>query len=181
MAKYGPFPAPMVSEVVGNGCKMILTTFYYTLVLWKNALKCIPWAGDDPVLLLAVSLEANIGRTNFFHFPLQLTSLSMRKVVKVMCQFWWILLSIWLHSAAFLSTPHCFRMWLYQQTWHRRPTQTTWFQSATGKKRYSPPSKHWNSGELPTGTKTKWTLFKWHDCNTKKIMMPRKWPTHQLD
>ena len=26
-------PAPMVSEVVGNGCKMILTTFYYTLVL----------------------------------------------------------------------------------------------------------------------------------------------------
>ena len=33
MAKYGPFPAPMVSEVVGNGCKMILTTFYYTLVL----------------------------------------------------------------------------------------------------------------------------------------------------
>ena len=84
-------PAPMVSEVVGNGCKMILTTFYYTLVLWKNALNCIPWAGDDPVLLLAVSLEAIIGRTNFFHFPHQLTSLSMRKVVKVMCQFWWIL------------------------------------------------------------------------------------------
>ena len=26
-------PAPTVSEVVGNGCKMILTTFYYTLVL----------------------------------------------------------------------------------------------------------------------------------------------------
>ena len=48
-------PAPMVSEVVGNGCKMILTTFYYTLVLWKNAPKCIPWAGDDPVLLLAVA------------------------------------------------------------------------------------------------------------------------------
>ena len=55
MAKFGPFPAPMVSEVVGNGCKMILTTFYYTLVLWKNSLKCIPWAGDDPVLLLAVA------------------------------------------------------------------------------------------------------------------------------
>ena len=106
MAKYGPSPAPMVSEVVGNGCKMILTTFYYTLVLWKNALKCIPWAGDDPVLLLAVSLEAIIGRTNFFHFPLQLTSLSMRKVVKVMCQFWWILLSIWLHSEPSYGIPH---------------------------------------------------------------------------
>ena len=33
MAKFWPFPAPMVSEVVGIGCKMILTTFYYTLVL----------------------------------------------------------------------------------------------------------------------------------------------------
>ena len=68
MAKFGPFPAPMVSEVVGNGCKMILTTFYYTLILLKNALNCIPWAGDGPVLLLAVALKANGGRPKFLHF-----------------------------------------------------------------------------------------------------------------
>ena len=61
MAKFGPFPAPMVSEVVGNGCEMILTTFYYTLILLKNALNCIPWAGDGPVLLPAPTVSEVVG------------------------------------------------------------------------------------------------------------------------
>ena len=36
MAKFGPAPAPTSSEVVQNGCKMILTTLYENSLIWKQ-------------------------------------------------------------------------------------------------------------------------------------------------
>ena len=87
MAKFGPFPAPMVSEVVGNGCKMILTTFYYHLLLWKSALNGPLEAADNPYLHLGVALETTLGIRNFWVFLIQLTFPSMGKVVSSLLEF----------------------------------------------------------------------------------------------
>ena len=66
---------------------MILTTFYYHLLLWNFALNGPPEAADDPYLHPGVALEATIGIQNFWVFPNQLTFLSMGKVVSCLSEF----------------------------------------------------------------------------------------------
>ena len=60
---------------------MILTTFYYHLLLCNFALNGPPEAADDPYLHLGVALEATLGIRNFWVFLNQLTFPSMGKVV----------------------------------------------------------------------------------------------------
>ena len=66
---------------------MILTTFYYHLLLWNFALNGPPEAADDPYLHPGVALEATVGIQNFWVFPNQLTSPSMGKVVSCLLEF----------------------------------------------------------------------------------------------
>ena len=66
---------------------MILTTFYYHLLLWNFALNGPPEAADDPYLHLGVALEATLGIRNFWVFLIQLTFPSMGKVVSSLSEF----------------------------------------------------------------------------------------------
>ena len=66
---------------------MILTTFYYHLLLWNFALNGPPEAADDPYLHLGVALEATLGIRNFWVFLIQLTFPSMGKVVSFLLEF----------------------------------------------------------------------------------------------
>ena len=66
---------------------MILTTFYYHLLLWNFALNGPPEAADDPYLHLGVALEATLGIRNFWVFLIQLTFPSMEKVVSFLSEF----------------------------------------------------------------------------------------------
>ena len=74
---------------------MILTTFYYHLLLWNFALNGPPEAADDPYLHLGVALEATLGIRNFWVFLIQLTFPSMGKVVSSLSEFLRFLDSIW--------------------------------------------------------------------------------------
>ena len=66
---------------------MILTTFYYHLLLCNFALNGPPEAADDPYLHLGVALEATLGIRNFWVFLIQLTFPSMGKVVSFLLEF----------------------------------------------------------------------------------------------
>ena len=66
---------------------MILTTFYYHLLLCNVALNGPPEAADDPYLHLGVALEATLGIRNFWVFLNQLTFPSMGKVVSFLSEF----------------------------------------------------------------------------------------------
>ena len=66
---------------------MILTTFYYHLILLNVALNGPPEAADDPYLHLVVALEATLGIWNFWVFLNQLTFQSMGKEVSSLSEF----------------------------------------------------------------------------------------------
>ena len=74
---------------------MVLTTFYYHLLLCNFAINAPPEAADDPYLHLGEALEATLGIRNFWVFLIQLTFPSMGKVVSFLLEFLRFLDSIW--------------------------------------------------------------------------------------
>ena len=61
MAKLWPFPAPCVMRWSSPKRKMLKIIFHSHLDKINFALKCIPEAVLDGLLLLGVALEANLG------------------------------------------------------------------------------------------------------------------------
>ena len=87
MAKFGPFPAPMSSETVQTHTKRIKNKFRYHLHKIKFALKCIPEAVPEVLLLLGVALKANVGNHPNHVFCHLLTTPDTQKVVPFVVEF----------------------------------------------------------------------------------------------
>ena len=98
MAKFWPFPAPMVSEVVGNGCKMILTTFYYTLILLKKCSKLHTLGWGWPCSSPGCSSEGQWWPTKIFAFFTLVNLPDHGESGPVHGQISGFLIPIWLHS-----------------------------------------------------------------------------------